>query len=434
MPSRYITRDKEYSFDQFNFVGYKIKLYPTDEQIEEFEKYFGACRFIYNYCIDMQEKLYAEENKHYHYSDFSKEIISLRKRSGYEWLQYYNLESLRMTTRDVLRAYDLFISSHNSKPKYRTKKNYHQSFPLRSDRVTIFRDKVKIPSIGMVDIKEIYDNNIVGTCFKESASLPYVEYLNCRVVYDGIDYYLCFNIEKNDSIRESSYYKYNNDIYKEKISSNPVGIDVGCSKNNWVVVSDGSRYNLPDFSKEEKKLKLLNSKFSHKLKINDNERTNHYQRTNNEKKLIKKINKYHKKIIRRRLSKAYDIAHEIVSKKPEYIVTEDLNIKDLYVNGNSSWTANHIRSFNRNIQLHSPRVVIDTIEKVARTANVPIIKADREYHSTQICSNCKMINPNIGKSKVFICPHCGFVIDRDLNASINLKNYLNPIKPFVVGI
>ena len=436
MASRYITREKYYYFDHNKFVGYKIRLYPTEEQIKIFDKYFGVCRFIYNYCIDLQEQAYISNSKRYRYMDYSKEIISLRKRENFTWLKEYNLETLRMVSRDVLRSYDLYVSKKCKKPIYKTKKHYRQSFPLRSDRVSILYNKVKIPSIGWVYIDKLYDTNIIGSGYNKSASLNYINYLNCRVVYDGLYYWLCFYIEKTDTIKESSYYKFNNDIFSNNNYSEPIGIDIGCSINNWIVTSSGDRYTLPDFSKEKKKISLLTKKYMHKKRINNLEITNRETRSKNEEKLLKKINKYNKSIVNRRRSKIYEISHELISRKPEYIVLEDLNAADLIIHKkyDNSWTANHIKNFNANIFMHSPSLVGDILSEVANTANIPVIKANREYHSTQICSNCKMLHQNIGKQKIFKCPNCGYVIDRDENAAINLKNYLNPIKPFVVGL
>ena len=43
-----------------NFIGYKIPIYPDENQRKEFNKYFGTCRFVYNLCIDLQENHYNE--------------------------------------------------------------------------------------------------------------------------------------------------------------------------------------------------------------------------------------------------------------------------------------------------------------------------------------------------------------------------------------
>ncbi|MCL2322781.1 MAG: transposase, partial [Oscillospiraceae bacterium] len=48
---------------------------------------------------------------------------------------------------------------------------------------------------------------------------------------------------------------------------------------------------------------------------------------------------------------------------------------------------------------------------------------DRFYPSSKMCSKCGAINKNLRlRDRIFICPECGFIIDRDLNASINLAN------------
>ena len=36
------------------FIGFRIQLYPNEEQIQVLNKYFGACRYAYNWAIDRE--------------------------------------------------------------------------------------------------------------------------------------------------------------------------------------------------------------------------------------------------------------------------------------------------------------------------------------------------------------------------------------------
>lgn len=414
------------TYDQNNFVGYKIKLYPTEEQKVIFRKYIGATRFIYNKCIDLQEdyvKNYDPEKDSYKYLTyvgFSKYIINLR--NEFPWLREYDLESLRYVARDLVFAYKLYFSQDEyRKPKYKSKKNYRQGFPIRSDRLSILIDKVKIPSIGYVNIKHIQDYNLIGSMVRKS--LPYRQYIGARIIYDGCDYYLTFRLQKSEQILPSSYYQYNNIFYQQKPSSDVIGIDIGCSINNWIVRSDGGRTKLPNVSKEEKKVKILQTKYMHKYNINhrSGERTN--RMTKNEEKLLRQINKNTKRITSKIKNSIYETAHDIVRNKPEAIVLEDIDVRDMLMSRSKcKWPILAINAFNHNIMLHQPRTVRSIISSIANTANIPVIIADRQYKSSQICSCCGAVN-NIGSKKVYRCKNCGAVIDRDLNAAINLANY-----------
>lgn len=420
------------TYDQNDFVGYKIKLYPTEYQVHKFNEYFGACRFIYNYCINLQEKWLQKakdgEYKTLTYFKYSDEIIRLRNTDKYSWLKQYNLESLRYVARDVVFAYSLYLNTDHNKPKFKTKKNYRQSFPIRSDRLSIDENFAKIPSIGYVYIKNAHFPNIIGSMIRKNTT--YVQYIGARIIYDGCDYYLTFRLRKNDNTQPNSYDKYNNIFYTGKRKSNPIGIDIGCSKNNWIVRSDGEITSLPNVTKEEKKVTLLHSKFMHKYKING-EKTNR-QLSNNELKLLYKINKYSKRITNKIKNEIYCTAHSIMANKPEYVVLEDINVKDMLMSTKKcNWSRDRINAFNHNILLHMPYTVREIITRTANTAKVPVIIADKQYRSSQICSNCGNYYP-IGSSKTYKCPHCGFVINRDINAAINLSRYNNKIKPFII--
>ena len=440
MASKYLNYDKADKYDKYKFVGFKIVLYPTKEQELIFNRYFGACRFIYNKCIELQEKYYTDSKAsgnnytHLQYFHYSKLIIALRKTPGFEWLMEYNLESLRAVSKDVLKAYDYYTNNSQDKPAYKSKKNTEQSFPIRSDRLSIYKDRVKIPSIGYVSIGSIADTRLIGSGNKDKASLPYKQFINARVLFDGYRYYLTFSLPKSDEIQISSYTKYNNDIYTHKQCSDTIGIDIGCSKDNWIVASNGMRFNLPDMSKEEKKIKTLRRKYMHKVKLHNEERTNPYYRTNNEKKLLRKINKYYKRIKNKTLNKLYVSAHTILQLKPSSIVLENIRMKDMLVHRSTcNWPDSNIAAFNNNIHNHMPYTVKSTFEYLARNANINVLVAPCDYPSSQICSNCGCINKEIGHKKIFKCPVCGFAADRDDNASINLRNYSYSLsKPFMI--
>ena len=64
------------------------------------------------------------------------------------------------------------------------------------------------------------------------------------------------------------------------------------------------------------------------------------------------------------------------------------------------------------------------LEYKALIAGVKIVQADRFYPSSKLCSRCnhKKIDLNLS-DRVYCCSNCGSIIDRDLNAAINLKNF-----------
>ena len=420
-------------FSIYDFIGYKIKLYPTNDQKIIFTNYFGACRFIYNKCIDWQKEQYELHKKdcskksRLRYFDYSSKIIALRHEL--DWLSGFDLECLRYVSRTVVGAFDKFFNNNFGFPKYKNKKDLsNKKFPIRADRVSVFESSVRIPSIGIV--KSQHNRcEVIGS--GDSRSKRYLQYIQTYISFDGVDYYLTFLLRKKyPVILESSYGKYHNDIYNYIKPNEIIGIDIGCSFSNWIVASNGSRYSLPDNSKDLERISKYSAKLSNKMKYNK-ERTNLYK---NQQRLQVKINKLNRKIHRRIIDKLYCNTHDILSHKPKAIVLEDIVVKDMFRNKETcDWSNKSITKFNSQVKQHMPWTVKRIITEIAANANIPVFTVPKMYPSSKLCSCCGHKNNELGASKVFRCSACGNVIDRDYNAAINLSNYNIFIKPFVVN-
>lgn len=421
-------------FSIYNFIGYKVKLYPTEEQKILFNNYFGVCRFIYNKCIDWQKEQYemhkndSSIKSRLQYFDFSARIIDLRCKL--DWLNNFNLESLRYIARRAVEAFDRFFNNNFGFPKYKTKKDIsNRNFPIRSDRLSIFESSVRIPSIGIVQ-SQYNRAEVIGSGDNRSKKYKYIKYTQTSVSFDGIDYYLTFLLPKSyPDVIESSYEKYHNNNYIHTNPTNIIGIDIGCSFDNWIVTSQGRRYCLPDSSKDLEKISKYKAKLANKMKYNK-ERTNLYR---NQHKLQVKINKIYKKIRRRVIDKLYCNTHDILKNKPKAIVLEEITVKDMFKNrDNCDWTSKNIEKFNSQITQHIPWTVKRTITEVATNAGIPVFTVPKMYPSSKLCSCCGYKNTNLGSSKTFQCPVCGSIMGRDENAAANLSNYIVFIKPFTI--
>ena len=418
-----------------NYVGYKIRLNPTEEQIQVFNKYFGMRRFVYNLGINLQEEHYLDPNKKYSILSFY-ELCSifrnLKNKTEYNWLASFDGTSISIVLRDLINAYKKFFNiedTHHGKPKYKTRKKSKKSFPIRPDRMSITDSYIKIPSIGKILVDEQIDDSIIGNGYNKIVGSRFLKYTDPRISYDGLYYYLSFSLPKDDTHNVHSYIKYGgNEEYIERESSESIGIDLGCKGYNWIVDSAGNRIELPDFSKEEQKLKGLHKKFSRQLRTNAKRKrkpsfkqNQHvlYERTKNELKTIAKINKYYKRIKNRRKNKVYEYCKALLELKSKSVVLETINVKnwirdDLHKGENGRLMISNISKSS----LHETSVIIS---RTLGSNNIPIIFADREYPSTQTCSCCGY-QQKIGRKRYFRCPQCGSVIDRDYNASLNLAS------------
>lgn len=412
-----------------NYIGYRIKLYPTSEQIKIFMSYIDTSRFVYNLGIELAEKYYEENKdnedsyKSISFISLNNQLTSLKREEKYAWLNEFDSTTLKLVLKDVIHAYKKFFEGYTNRPIYK-KKKYHTnvSFPIRSERLMINQNSIRVSSIG-----EIYSKNnlnyLIGYGSKESKSTIFRDYKNARIVFDGIDYWLTFELAEDiqSGITTNSML---NRIDLVDFSSEPVGIDMGCKGENWIVASNGMKQSLPDFSKQQKKLRKWKKKFNRQEKVRTKSSLNESdQYSKNQIKTMEKIAKYRKKITNKRRDAAHNFASKLVQTNPTTIVMEDLYSKDMIDTycSRKNVTNKMKREYTRKVleaALYDTRRIIT---KTAVSYGINVIIADKYYPSSQICSNCGNIN-NIGMSNVYRCPVCGAIIDRDLNASNNLKS------------
>lgn len=402
-----------------NYTGFKIQIYPNEEQLVYIKKAFGATRFLYNYTINLEEEAYEKEGRFLRPFDLNIILQKLKNQQEYLWLNEININTLRYAMKDCVDAYKRFFSKQNKYPKLKKKKNAHQQFYVNGDRIVITEDYIILPSLGKINHGYIFNKNIFGAgCSKYKEKFQ--KYYNPRVIYDGEKYYLTFcmltNIEEGIDIASVI-----NNIKPDTVDET-IGIDLGAISNKWIVDSNGNRVCLPNVDKENKKIRRLNRKLNRQTNSSKTKRNKN--RSNNSMKTIRDINKYYKRINNKKKAIIHDyVSHEIIARNPEAVVLESISSME--------WISKiHKQQIPRTIknkicsQIWS--AMIYTVQNIIQYKcvhnNIPIIMADKEFPSTQRCSRCGNIQ-KMGKKKVYKCKSCGLVIDRDLNSAYNLKMY-----------
>lgn len=420
-------------------VGYRIRLRPSDSRIETFNKYFRCTDFIYNKGVEYYNSNRNENGtlKQVSFHVLTKHINTLKEE--YPWLEEYSLHSLRIAMRDVHEAVNRYMIDpiRYREPKFKYKKAYtnHMSFGIRGDRLVIYDDCVQISSIGIVCVKDKIPPEVIGYGNKSAFTLPgrYINYIDPRIIFNGIDYYLTFSINEDKEngvvIKSNKRFKDNN-LWEYKKHTEIIGIDFGCKDSNWLVASNGTVLEIPDLTAETKRIKKLQRKYNRQISVNNarwkqkhpDSPTSIRPRTKNELKTLRKWNLLEKRRTNKKLNALYNfISHNLLQDKPIAIVIEDIYATNMLQ------TDKNIPKFIRNkinydVMKAMPFTVKDTITKTVTRNNIPVIVADSQFPSSQICSRCGE-RTQIGKNRIFVCQHCGFRINRDLNASLNLRNY-----------
>lgn len=416
-----------------NYIGYKVILYPTNDQIQIFNKYFDTCRFVYNLAIDMQEDqytLYKENNEEYSILSFyslNNKFNKIKNSPEFEWLHSIDQTSLKLVLQDCCTAYEKFFNKASRHPRYKSKKRSKKQFPIRSERLKIFEDYAYIPSIGNIQCYLSGRDEIIGSGNFQDKISSHLKFTNPRISFDGVNYYLSFSLPKDEYHNIASYDNYGGSIsYLERKSNEPIGIDLGCKKNNWIVDSYGNRISMPDYSKEDKMIKRLHKKLSRQLRTNNREtRLSRTQiqlpngRTRNEMKTIAKLNKNYKRISNKRKDTIHKYCKSLLEIKPSSVVLEKIRVEDMLITNSDKICNEQKEAFNSSILRAALYTVQNIIHNTMEANNIPVIYAPEDYPSTKMCSMCGHIQ-TMNKKRRYICEGCGSIMDRDENAAINL--------------
>ncbi|MDR1499067.1 MAG: transposase [Rickettsiales bacterium] len=389
--------------------AYKFRLYPTKEQQVLLAKHFGCNRFVWNYFLNERQQYYLNNKEDIeterikgilNYYDNAKELTRLKSTEEYNWLKECNSQSLQSTLKYLDTAYRMFFKKIARFPNFKSKDS-KQSFTI-PQFLTIENNKGSSSKLHIPKFKEgIKVKQHRNIDFEKEKFVTATLSKNC-----SNEYYLSIIVEK--------------EIQQQDKLTKVIGIDVGIK--DFCVCSDGTIFeNKKYLSKYEKKLKYQQRKLSKKKKKSKKKEDvdNNKAQGKNRNKAKIKVAKIHNKISNSRVDHLYKISKRITDEN-QIICLEDLNIKGMQQNhhlakavGDCSWN-----TFNT------------LLEYKAKWKGRTMVKIDRYFPSSQVCSNCGYQNTDLKDLKIreWTCPRCNMKHNRDINASINiLKQGLNLI-------
>ena len=366
--------------------AFKYRIYPTKTQIQLIEKHFGSTRFLYNYFLDYRQKEYAKGNKATYMSTQSK-LTEIKKFKEFEWLNECGSQSLQMALRELDNSYQRFFKQLGGYPNFKSKKNNHQSFTAPQN-IKIENNKTYLPKFTKDGIKTKFHREIPKDAILKQATISRT----------NNQYFISILVD--DNIPTPKPIK----------AKNAVGLDVGTE--TLITTSDYVKYpNLRHTKKYEQKLKKLQKALSKKQ--HSRKKGDATPKSNNYLKQLKKVQKLHTKIYNSRKDYLHKISNEITNQY-DIICLESLNVKGMVKN----------KRLSKSISDVAWSEFMRQLEYKATWKGKTIIKISKWFPSSQICSNC---GASTGKKPLhirkFVCPHCNINHDRDINASINIRNY-----------
>lgn len=377
--------------------AYKIEINPTQEQKFKIHQTICVSRFIYNFYIAHNKEIYEKECKFVSGIDFSKWLNNeyIPNNQDMKWIKEVSSKATKQAIMNGDKAFKDFFKKTKGFPKFKKKKNQDVKayFPKNNKTDwTLERHRVKIPTLGWVRLKEfgyIPTNSIVksGTVSQKADR-----------------YYVSILVEEDD-------------IQAEKPTNEGIGIDLGIK--DFAICSNSNKFkNINKTSvvkKVEKKLKREQRKLSRKyesLKIRNKNIKEGVATRQNIQKQVAKVQILHQRLDNIRTDYINKTVSSIIEQKPSHITIEDLAVSNMMKNKHLSKAIASQKFFEFRTKLTSK----------CRQNNIELRVVNRFYPSSKTCSQCGEIKKDLKlKDRVYKCS-CGFNIDRDLNASINLKN------------
>ena len=357
--------------------AYKYRLYSNKQQIEQIQKTFGCCRFVYNQTLAYRKELYETKKESISRIDCNNWKNKFLK-VQYEWLKEIDKFALDNAVINMDSAYQKFFKEHNGYPKFKSKRNnkksYKTNYTNKNIEVSFEKNKIKLPKLKWVKTKvhREFTGKIKSATISQVPSGKY--FVSILVETEHIP------MKEND---------------------NSVGIDLGIK--DLLITSDGEKFdNIRTTKKYEDKLAKEQRKLSHKVKGSKNW---------NKQRI--KIARIHEKIHNTRIDNLHKISHQLISEN-QVIVSEDLAVSNMMKNHNLAKAISDCGWYELTRQLTYK----------AEWSGRTYIKIGRYVPSSQTCNVCGFVNKDTKSLSVreWICPVCGTVHDRDINAAINILN------------
>ena len=376
----------------------KVMLIPNNVQQTKMFQYAGAARFAFNWALAKEQENYEKGGKFIPDTELRKEFTRLRNSDEYAWLLNISNNVTKQAIKDVCTAYKNFFKGLQKYPRFKSKKRSMPKFYQDNIKIKFTDTHVKFE--GFSSCKKANKQKLNWVRLAEHGRIPTdAKYMNPRISFDGLNWWISVCIEFPNC--------------KEKLNDDGIGIDLGIK--DLAICSDTNKYKNINKSQSIKKLEKRKRRLQRSVsrKYEQNKKKGKYCKTKNvikKEKLLLKVNHRLTNIRKNYLNQS---TSEIVNRKPRFICIEDLNVSGMMKNRHLAKAVQDQGFFEFRKQL----------EYKCNDNGIQLIIADRFYPSSKLCSCCGKIKKDLKLSdRTYRC-ECGNVIDRDFQASLNLRTY-----------
>lgn len=352
-------------------LAHKIEISPNNKQASYFSKACGVARFAYNWALKEWKTQYDAGLKPSEIA-LRRQLNSIKKEQ-FPWMFEVTKNAPQMAIIYLGEAFTRFFKGIAKYPQFK-KKGFHDSFTLTNDQFKVTENKLKLPHIGWVKLCESlrFSGKIISATISRIAS----------------KWFVSVTVETHP-------------IQTTYENQGVVGVDLGVK--TLATLSNGVEVVGPKPHKALlKRLKYLSRSLSRKIKGSQNRF-----------KAKQKLATLHARIANIRLDALHKLTTSIVQCFST-VVVEYLNVSGMLKN----------RKLARSISDMSFYEFRRQLEYKLKFRNGNLIVADRFFASSKLCSSCGFKNEELTLAeRTWTCSQCKTFHQRDLNASINLKNY-----------
>ena len=373
--------------------AYKTEIELTSIQAEKVNQTIGVCRYVYNLYLKRNQEMYEKEMKFISGMDFSIWLNNVYTKENDPWIKKVSSKAVKQAIMNGDKAFRNFFEGKAKYPRFKKKRNQDVKayFPKNNKTDwTVERHRVKIPTLGWIKLKEFgyipTNAQVRSGTVSQKAGRYYVSVL-CELPA------------------------------KEKTVNNHDGLGIDVGIKNFAVCSNTDVYgninHSPRIRKLEKRLKRQQRKLSRKYEYKKKGGETCYKNTQKQVKIIQKL---HARLTHIRKEYVRDVVTRVVKAKPSFITIEDLNVKGMLKN-------KHLADSVRRQNLYYFRICL---EQKCKQNGIQLRKVSRFYPSSKLCSCCgdKKVRLSLSE-RIYKCDSCGTEMDRDFNASLNLKYAMN---------
>lgn len=377
--------------------AYKTEIKPTPAQIDKINRTIGVCRYVYNIYLGKNKELHEAGEPFMTAMSFSKWLNNeyLPANPSLSWIKEVSSKAVKHSIFNAERAFKNFFRDKKGFPRFkkRSDKSIKMYLPKNgAAEWTAERHRIKIPTLGFVLLKEY------------GYIPPGVDISSGTVSRDAGRYFV------------SVLVKAEVDATQHKHSKPGIGIDLGIK--SLAVCSDGTSFgNVNKTNKVKsltKRLKRQQRSLSRKLQAKKKRKEKGNNRSANIDKNTLRVQVYHRRLRNIRTEYVRFVVNSLVKANnlPSYVSIEDLNVSGMMKK----------RHLSKAIQQQMFYYFRKYLKERCKKYGVELRVIDRFYPSSKMCHKCGMIKSDLKLSdRTYKC-ECGNIIDRDYQASINIRD------------